>query len=83
MHRIVKFKQETLLKTCIGMNIELEKYHKNDIKKDFLMLINNAVSRKVMENVIKHRYTKLVTTKGKRNYLASEPNYHKANFFSE
>ena len=33
-----------------------------------------------MENVRKHRDIKLVTTEARRNYLASEPNYH-ANFF--
>ena len=82
MHRIIKFKQETLLKSCIGMNIEPGKYQKNDSKKDFLLLTNNAVSKKVMENGRKHRYIKLVTTKGRRNYLISEPNYHTTNFFS-
>ena len=83
MHGVIKFKQETLLKSSIGMNIELGKYPKNDVKKDFLMQINNAISRKVMENWRKHRYIKLVTTKERRNYLVSEPNYHTTNFFSE
>ena len=44
--------------------------------------MNNAVFRKVMENVRKHRDIKLVTTKAKRIYLVSEPNYQ-TTFFLE
>ena len=36
-----------------------------------------------MENVRKHRDIKLATTKRKRNYLVSEPNYHTTKFFTE
>ena len=36
-----------------------------------------------MENVRKHRDTKLVTSEKRRNYLASEPNYHTTKFFTE
>ena len=36
-----------------------------------------------MENVIKHRNVKLVTTERKRNYLVSEINYHTTKFFTE
>ena len=36
-----------------------------------------------MENVIKHRDIKLVTTGARRNYFVSEPNYHTSFFFSE
>ena len=34
-----------------------------------------------MENVRKNRYIKLLTTKVRRNYLVSEPNYHTIFFF--
>ena len=44
--------------------------------------MNNAVFRKVMENVRKHRDIKLVTTKAKKIYLVSEPNYQ-TTFFLE
>ena len=38
--------------------------------------MNNAVFGKTMENVRKHRNTKLVKTDCKRNKLVSKPNYH-------
>ena len=36
-----------------------------------------------MENIRKHRDTKLVTTDKRRNQLVSEPNYHTTKYFSE
>ena len=45
--------------------------------------MNNVVFGKTMENVRKHRDIKLVTTKRRRNYLVSEPNYHTTKFFTE
>ena len=45
--------------------------------------MNNAVFRKTMENVRKHRDIKLVITDKRRNQLLSEPNYHTTKWFSE
>ena len=45
--------------------------------------MNNAIFGKTMENVRKHRDTKLATTERRRNYLVSEPNYHTTKFFTE
>ena len=45
--------------------------------------MNNAVFGKTIENVRKHRNIKLVTTKRRRNYLVSEPNFHITKFFIE
>ena len=45
--------------------------------------MSNAVFGKTKEHVRKHRDIKLVTTDKRRNKLASEPNYHTTNCFSE
>ena len=45
--------------------------------------MNNAVFGKTMENGRKQRNIKLVTTKRRRNYLVSEPNYNTTKFFTE
>ena len=47
------------------------------------MLKNNAVFRKTMGNVRKHRDIKLVTTEERRNCLVSESNFDIAKFFTE
>ena len=65
------------------MNTNLIKKAKNDFEKDFFNFMNNAVFRKTVENVTKHRDIKLVTTERKRNYLVSEPNYHTTMLFSQ
>ena len=36
-----------------------------------------------MENVMKHKDIKLVTTERRRNYMVSERNYHTTKFFAE
>ena len=48
-----------------------------------MILMNNAVFGKTMENVRKHRDIKLVTTDKRRSQFASEPNYHTTKWFSE
>ena len=65
------------------MDIDLIKKAKNDLERDFLKLMNNAVFGKTMANVRKHRDIKLVTTEKRRNYLVSESNYHTTKKFSE
>ena len=65
------------------MNTKLRTGAKNDFEKDSFKLMNNAVLRKTMENVRKHRDIKLVITDKRRTQLASEPNYHTTKYFSE
>ena len=44
--------------------------------------MNNVVFEKTLENIRKHRDIKLVTIERKRNYLASESNYHTTKIFT-
>ena len=83
VHRVIKFNEKTLLKPYININTKLIQKAKNNFEKYFFKLMNNAVFRKTMENVRKHRNIKLVTTERRLNYLVSELNYHTTKFFTE
>ena len=72
-----------ITKFYIDININLSKKAKNDFEKDCFKLMNNAVFGKFMKNMRKHRIIKLVTTERRRNYYASELNYHTTKFFTE
>ena len=61
----------------------IRKIAKNDFENNFFKLMNNTVFGKTMENLRKQRDIKLVTTERKRDYLASESNYHTTKFFTE
>ena len=76
MYRVIKFNQETWLKSYIDMNKELRKKAKNDFENLFFKLMNNVVFRQTIENVRKYICIKLVTAETTKNYLVSEPNYH-------
>ena len=65
------------------MNTKLRKKAKNDLKKYFFKLMNNAVFGKAMGNMRKNRDIELVTTNRRRNYLVSEPNYNTTKFLTE
>ena len=80
MHRVIKLNQEAWLKPYIDMNTDLRK---NDFKKDFFKLMNNAVIGKTMENVKKHRDVMFVTNVVRINYLVSQSIYHKTILFQK
>ena len=65
------------------MNTKLRTGPKNYSEKDSFMVINNAVLRKTMQNVRKHRDDKLVTANQIKNQSVSQPNCHTTNFFPE
>ena len=44
---------------------------------------NDVFFGKTMENLRKHRYIKLITTKRRTNYLVSEPNYDTTRKYSQ
>ena len=69
MHRIIKFNQKAWLTSYIGINIYPRKKAKIDFENVFFKLMNNAVFGKTMQNVRKHKGTKVVT------------NYQTTNFF--
>ena len=64
------------------MNTNLRKKEKNDFERDFFKFMNNAVFRKTIKNMRKHK-EKSVTPERRRNYLVSEPNYHTTKFFTK
>ena len=83
VYRVIIFNQKSRLKSHVDMNAKLRQKAENNFEKSFFKLINNAVFRKTMENVRKHRNVELVTTEKRRNYLASESNYRTTTFFTE
>ena len=83
LNRRIKFNQEAWLKPYIDMNTKLRTEAKNKFEKEFLILMNNSVFGKTIENIRKHRDFKLLTTNKKRNWLVSEPNYHTTKCFPE
>ena len=68
--------QKAWLKFCFDLNTQLKKMQKMTLKNTLFRLMNNVVFGNTMENMRKHRDIKLVTTKGRRNFLVSESNYH-------
>ena len=65
------------------MITKLRQKAKNNVEKDFLKFMNNAVFEETMKNMRKHRIIKLVSTETKRNYLVSEPSYYTTKCFTK
>ena len=65
------------------MNTQLRMNPRNDFENDFFKLRINGVYGKTMENVRKHRNTRIVTNDKKRKILATELNYHSTKCISD
>ena len=64
------------------MNTDFRKQQKMILKKNFYKVMNNSIFGKTMGNVQKDRDFELVTTKRRKKYLVSEPNYQTTKFFT-
>ena len=72
-----------MTKTIYWYKHYLRKKAKNNFEIFFVKLINIAVFGKAIENIRKHRDTKLITKQKRRNHFVSESNYHTTKFFTE
>ena len=74
VHRIIQYNQKAWFKPYTNMYTKIRTEGKNEFRKNFFKLMNNAAFGKTMGNIRKHRGIKLVTTDKRRNQSASEPN---------
>lgn len=58
------------------MNMELRSKAKNYFEKDFFKLMNKSMFRNTLDNIIKHRDIKLLTSNKRKRHLVSGPNYY-------
>ena len=79
VHRIFTFDEKAYLKEYIDLNTELRKQSKNDLEKDLLKLMNNAIFGKSMENVLDRSNIKLINNNPEKLLkLIKQPNFQNA-----
>ena len=81
IHRAIEFKQSAWMKEYIDFNTKLRTAATNDFEKDFYKLMNNAVFRKTMENIRKHRNIKLVANREAYLKAVMKPNFKSGTLF--
>ena len=70
------------MKEYIDFNTKLRTTATNDFEKDFYKLMNNAVFRKTMENIRKHRNIKLIMSREAYLKAVMKPNFKSGVRFS-
>ena len=83
IYRVIEFDQSAWMKLYIDFNTQLRTQAKNDFKKDFFKLMNNAIFGKTMENIRKHRNIKLVTSRESYLKTVMKPNFKSGVLFDE
>ena len=79
VHRILTFDEKPFLKEYIDLNTELRKKSKNNLEKDLLKLMNNAIFGKSMENVLNRSKIKLINNNPEKLLkLIKQPNFQNA-----
>ena len=61
VHRIIKFKQDYIIRNYIELYIKMRAEAKTEAEKDIIKLMNNSLFGKSCENRLKHLEAKILT----------------------
>ena len=82
--KILIFDEKDFLKEYIDLNTEFRKKAKNDLEKDLVKLMNNAIFGKSMENVLNRSNVKLINNDPEKLLkLIKEPNFEQFHKISD
>ena len=83
IHKGIKFREESWMKSYIELNTRLRTEAKNDFEKDFFKLMNNSVFGKTMENIRNRVDVRLVNNQEAAKKLIAKPNFRHCTIFDE